>query len=133
METYYLSNWSQTSSVHWLIIKRMHSIRMRTARSLTVSFGIRLGESSLPTPPDADLPACRPPRQTPLDADPLDTDPLEADPLGRPPLGRPPWADPTLADPHGITLWQTPLGQTLPGCRPPRQTSAGGNNQFINI
>ena len=47
----------------------MHSSRMRTARSFTVSRSIRLGKVC-PTPLDAD-PQCRPP---------MDADPPEADP-----------------------------------------------------
>ena len=52
----------------------MHSSRMRTARSLTVSRSIGGGGVSVQPP------GCRPPwMQTP-----------HADPLGRPSLGRPP-------------------------------------------
>ena len=68
----------------------MHSSRMHTARSLTVSHSIRLwgGGGVCPTPLDADPlpPRQNPPRQTSLDAEPSpQADPLVADP---PPHGQ---------------------------------------------
>ena len=82
--------------------KRMHSSRMRTARSLTVSHSIQL--RGLPNAP----PRCGIPQmQTPLDADPPDADPqMQTLPwMQTPPGCRPSWmqtpldADPPDADP----------------------------------
>ena len=61
---------------------RMHSSRMRTARSLTVSYSIRWGREGLPLPM----------------ADPL-ADPLDADhPLPPPACGQTPVQNITFAD-----------------------------------
>ena len=122
------------------MLTRLHSSSMCTARSLTVSHSIRLG--GLPNPPDpqADPPGCRPPRQTPLDADPpRQTHPWMETPLCRPPSPgcRPPspGCKPTQTDPppldadppanlpphRGQKEWHT-LVKTLPSRK------AGGNN-----
>ena len=45
---------------------RMHSSRMRTARSLIVSRSIRLGARGLPNPLDVDPPDAAPPGRLPL-------------------------------------------------------------------
>ena len=75
----------------WQYIKtsRMHSSRMRTAYSLTVSCSI-LGGGCLPNPLDAD----------PLHADALDADPPDTDPRADTPGYKPsPWTDPSLRRP----------------------------------
>ena len=109
----------------------MHSSRMRTARSLAVSHGIRLG-GGLPNPPlDADpLPpgcrpssGCRPP--TPWIQSLLGRPLWMQTPIGRPPpMQTPPKQTPLDAD---SPLWirihpppgcRPPIGILLPGCRP---------------
>ena len=63
----------------------MHSSRMHTTCTLSVSHGIRREGGSVQLPLEADPP----------DADPVGADPLDADPhRGRPTGGKPPWCRP---------------------------------------
>ena len=95
-------------------ITRMHSDKMRAARSLAISHRLRLGGGvcSIPlwmqTPLDAEAPLqADPSRQTPQ------ADPLERSPFADPPR-QTPWMQTPIGRPHcGQKEWHT-LVKTLP-------------------
>ena len=98
----YCHNMSNLVFIHIVNLERtrMHSSRMCTAHSFTVSHSIRWGgsaqHSQMQTPPWMQPPLwCRPPSpecRPPPDVDPPDADPPDADPPQcRPPQAEPPW------------------------------------------